>query len=72
MTGIYFLLYRKEIVYIGQSKNLSTRIKCHGDKKFDTIRIIECSSKNMARYERRWILKFKPKYNKSLKEQTIR
>lgn len=70
-TGIYFLILRKVVVYVGQSRNLNTRIKCHPDKNFDRIRLIECSAKKMAYYERRWIRKFNPKYNKSLKHSQV-
>lgn len=58
---IYFLMYRKKIVYIGQTGCLHQRITAHKprtDIKFDSFRYIECKEKDMIMYERRWINKF--------------
>ena len=65
MSGIYFLLDGKEIVYIGQTKNFENRLIQHSNKNFTGYRFIECSDKKRRLlYEARWLNKFKPKYNK--------
>ena len=63
MIGIYFLLKRKKVVYIGQSTNIVSRIKCHSNKEFDSFRVICCKKSKLHGYEKRWIVRFKPKYN---------
>jgi predicted GIY-YIG superfamily endonuclease len=65
MTGIYFLLNRGRVVYIGQSIYIPRRITEHRDKKFSAFRAIECSLDKLNFYEYRWIKKFRPKYNKN-------
>ena len=63
MIGIYFLIYKRQIIYIGKSRKLGIRIGQHSDKKFDCIRLIECDSQKLDEYERRLIMKFKPSMN---------
>lgn len=65
MTGIYFLLNRNRVVYIGATNRYPSRIKQHPDKVFTAHRFIGCSRDMLASYERRLIALFKPKYNKS-------
>lgn len=72
IPGIYFLLDNRQIVYIGQSNWVITRIlfgHSHGKVKKDwnEFRIIECQDADKRRaYETRWLNKFKPKYNKQI------
>src|SRR5215471_15785284 len=44
-TGVYFLLYEGEIVYVGQSKDVLARLGQHvtAGVRFDDYRFIECS-----------------------------
>lgn len=65
MTGIYFLIRKKKVIYIGQTCNFPARVKNHHIKKFDTVRFMQCLKRNLSMYERRWIARFKPYYNKS-------
>jgi hypothetical protein len=62
VMGIYFLIRRGKIVYIGQTKNIIGRIANHVIS-FDKIRIIPCSKRDLKKYEKRWIIRFKPKEN---------
>lgn len=62
-SGIYFLIYKKEIVYIGKTKNISHRLAGHGSKNYEEYRFIPCEEVYLDAYEKRWIEKFKPKYN---------
>lgn len=63
--GIYFLVYKDLIVYIGQSKNVNKRVwKQHGDKKFYTAFFNSFkSTKWLTYWEAAYIHTFKPYYN---------
>lgn len=68
VSGIYFLLKKGKVVYIGQTTNIWGRIIGHqvSYKDFDKIRFIPCYGRRIRlKYERRWIRKFRPKFNKS-------
>jgi predicted GIY-YIG superfamily endonuclease len=62
---IYFLLNDGIVVYVGQSQDYKGRVYTHKkDKVFNSVRAIECCSCKLNYYEKRWIDRFKPKYNK--------
>lgn len=66
VSGIYFLIKKGKIVYIGQTVNLSNRLSAstyHPCRDYDYIRVVACDGCKMKYYERRWIIKFRPKYN---------
>lgn len=64
--AIYFLIRGGAVVYVGQSYRVDTRISIHKrTKKFDSVRIIQCPADRLNYYENRWILRFKPQYNRS-------
>jgi len=67
---IYFLINDNVILYIGQTRNLRTRIIHHSNIEYNAIRFIKCNKPDMSYYERRWIRKFKPIYNKNLVNST--
>lgn len=69
MTGIYFLIYRKRIVYVGETECLEKRLPGHYDKKYTSVRFIPCAKDKMLEYESRWIKRFNPKYNKTIGRQ---
>jgi len=69
---IYALIKNDEIVYIGQSTNIMTRIgsHLHSEKVFDSWCIVEnlgvyTTSKEVSRLEEKYIRRFLPKYNKA-------
>jgi len=67
---LYFLWLDGEIVYIGQTTNIDSRMKSHTDKLFDkkTYKIYEGIDKaEMLRIERANILKYNPIYNDNTK-----
>lgn len=65
-NGVYFLLKDNQIVYVGQSMFVASRIANHKkDKDFDSYRVILCYAPLMGKWERRLIQKFRPKYNKN-------
>lgn len=67
---IYFLLRNSEIIYIGISSNILSRIAQHGNKNFDNIKLLEIFEKNLQ-LESDYILKFKPRYNKIFKSDKV-
>lgn len=63
---VYFLIKDRKPIYIGHTKRLSQRIPAHRKKDYDCIRWMDCKDKEHALYyEKRWQLRFKPKYNKN-------
>lgn len=72
---IYFLIDKNEIVYVGKStKGAFDRLGAHfkySDKVFDSYFIEPCLEINLTALETEYILKFVPKYNKSLPSNKI-
>lgn len=63
--GVYFLMHKDTIVYVGQSVNVYRRTDGHLKAKlFDRITVIECPKEDLDRVERLYIEKFKPALNK--------
>ena len=67
---IYALIRNNEIVYIGQSKQILSRISAHlaSEKEFDSWSIVEnlgeyCTAGELNRLEKKYIRKFIPVYN---------
>lgn len=60
--GIYFLLKKGTVIYIGQTTNLVHRMRYHNvqEMDYDCARFIKCDSKDLSKYEKRWIERFKP------------
>ena len=67
VRGIYFLFDGSNLVYIGQSENIFKRVPIHLEtKKFDNWNYIEFVEDDLNILEAEFILKYKPKYNKSI------
>ena len=65
--GVYFLIFNREIVYVGQSKNCLSRIQNHINDKnkiFDQYTVVYTDLKNLDFLESWYIHQFNPKYNK--------
>ena len=62
-TGVYFLIHGDEIVYIGASCNVLSRILQHADKIYDRIFFIPVDPLYLVTVEMNYIQKYKPKYN---------
>lgn len=68
-SGIYFLFQDDELVYVGQAACRDIRLLTHiseGLKKFNRFAWIPCEPENLEYLEAQYILKFLPKYNKTL------
>lgn len=68
ITGIYFLRYSGNIVYVGQSKCIMSRIVKHNEEKkklFDSYTWKPFYGSDMQRkcYEKKLIKQLNPKYN---------
>lgn len=64
--GVYFLIDREEIVYVGRSDNIADRIGAHVAAKrivFDRVLTVPASGRDQERLEQRYIAAFTPKYN---------
>ena len=63
--GIYVLSYKGSPVYIGESKNIFSRLGSHvKDKTFDSYRVIPCSNiKRRKRWEKNLINRYNPPFN---------
>lgn len=68
VKGVYFLFKDGELVYIGQSCNIYSRLAVHlADKNFDQFSFIEVrNSAERIKKEKYLIQKFKPRYNKEV------
>ena len=64
MTGIYFLIRNKKIVYVGGTTRWPGRISGHCYKNFNATRFIPCKRSKLEYYENRWIAKFRPELNR--------
>jgi len=65
MIVIYTLIDEDKIVYVGQSKNISIRLKCHleSNKRFTHTKLFPCNPKNANNEEAERIVIHKPIYN---------
>jgi len=72
-AGIYFLIDCDEIVYVGQSHDVKSRLSTHSNsnKNFNKYYFIKCQPEELNRLEAYYILKFRPKYNISLPKEPV-
>jgi len=71
-SGIYFLYVDDEIVYIGQSINMYARIMQHAKCiDYEYVKFFVCGQSEMNDTEARFIMRFKPKHNKSLPKNSV-
>ncbi len=61
---IYFLFYKNELVYIGKSQSLVSRIGAHrGNKIFDKVLYLTCPVEQLIRREKMFIQHYNPILN---------
>ncbi|MCA9386382.1 hypothetical protein KC717_07095, partial [Candidatus Dojkabacteria bacterium] len=64
---IYFLCEGDEVVYIGQSVSLMSRLESHRvDKKFNRVYLLQVPSNHLNRVEAEFIRTLQPRLNKQL------
>jgi hypothetical protein len=67
MKGVYFLFRQDELVYIGQSRDIVTRLILHKQKRqivFDSFAVIETDPHSLESVEALYINQYRPKFNK--------
>jgi hypothetical protein len=63
-SGVYFLLRAGKVVYVGQAKNIPSRIEAHtGNKLFNSFSFFFCHPSECDFFESFYIYKFAPEYN---------
>jgi len=73
MYFVYYLLDSVKPIYIGSSKNIYKRLKCHKfNKQFDRIKLVSFETEvNCKRFERYEIQRLKPELNITAKNKYI-
>lgn len=69
ICGIYFLMRGDQVVYIGQSINVVSRVCTHmreGKKNFDHFRYMPCDFNDLDKIEASFISMFDPEYNSTM------
>jgi len=62
--GVYFLIQDHEVVYVGQSINVFSRVREHGTSKvFNRFAYIACTNDELDLLESLYIHYLRPKYN---------
>lgn len=61
--GCYLLRHMGEVVYVGQSSDVLSRMEGHKDKVFDSVEMVWCGKGERDDREKALIQEFKPKYN---------
>jgi hypothetical protein len=70
--GVYFLCKDDEIVYIGQARNVSSRVMSHfKEKEFDSIFYINCHISQLCPLEKALIRYYKPALNDHMTQKEI-
>lgn len=70
-SGIYFLIKDRQIVYVGQSKNMLARLGNHAANgvDFDSYTTVDCDEEFLDEAESMFIRKMTPKYNLNRKNE---
>ena len=67
LCGIYFLINKGHIVYVGQSTNIHMRIAKHiGTKEFDSFHFVECDRFILDEVEAAYIVALNPPLNRDV------
>jgi hypothetical protein len=71
--GVYFLMQRGAVAYVGSSISINARVGLHvKNKEFDQVTWIEMAADKLYEAERNWILMLKPIYNGYVDKYGIR
>ncbi|HGA7692125.1 TPA: GIY-YIG nuclease family protein [Salmonella enterica subsp. enterica serovar Virchow] len=62
-TGVYFLLDGDDVVYVGQSRNVYSRISSHPGKNFNRYAFVPCAVEALDKLESLYIHLLRPKLN---------
>lgn len=64
-SGVYFLFYRGDLVYVGQSVCILARVGQHKDKQFDRFAFINCDQSQLNDVEGFFINLLRPRLNQA-------
>ncbi len=66
IIGIYFLILKGRVIYVGQSIDIYNRINSHKkDKDFDNVMYIKCNEEELTTTEDYYIIALNPPLNKT-------
>jgi len=77
LNCVYFLIYKDEILYIGSTKDFRSRLRMHASNpqifftSVYTIEVVEILGMGRKQLERKYVEKFKPKFNKQWNEDFL-
>ena len=66
-SGVYFLLRKGVVVYVGQAKNVKARLRAHTadpEKDFDAYAWVRCEIEHLDTLEALYIMTLRPEQNK--------
>lgn len=64
LTGVYFLIKNEEVVYVGQSVNIISRVSAHvKQKEFDRFAFVPCDAQDLDVLESLYIHFLQPELN---------
>lgn len=66
--GVYFLIRQNKIVYVGQSRDVYSRVQSHRAERrieFDRFKFLDVAVADLNTVERFYIAKFDPEYNRT-------
>jgi len=69
VVGVYFLVKDEEVIYVGQSVNIYSRLSEHRHKQFDKYAFVPCDVDLLDKLESLYIHVLKPKLNGNLNAQ---
>jgi hypothetical protein len=64
--GIYFLICRGAIVYVGRAIDINRRLLEHEQKEYDAVTWVPCPARQQKVLEREYLDKFLPRLNRDL------
>jgi hypothetical protein len=71
--GVYFLSLAGQVVYVGQSQAIKTRIGAHRKRiAFDQVHVIAAHYETLNELEDKWINQLRPPLNKVLRNVRLR
>ncbi len=68
LCGVYFLVRRGQVVYVGSSVDVNARLTQHrmNKREFDAVHVIECAGPALRVTEAKYILALRPTLNHGL------
>jgi len=63
-AGVYHLVSGDQVLYVGQSRNLLSRIGCHEWQRFDEVRFFYCHESKLHDLEEQHIKRLQPPLNR--------